>query len=333
MATIKVLGVCAGNGAILWPFRKYLLGNIEPRSAFKTPKDEQWKANYDQPLFRDLNADELVGVRPTLIIGHPDCGHSSVLAYSRGKKFSDPKVNKSLNMFIEAVTLFRPYMFVMENLPALLKTYPDIKDKFPGYHFITYNGSVSKWGNSQISRKRLVLIGIYKKWSRFQVASSAFKLPNKKKLKLRTFKELVESLGSLNNDLCHSRLSYETKIAMFGGCKMTIGDIKKGWQSNPEAKRWKTGETKMINAPGVYRNLPEDYPLTVRKGNREFNAEGDIMSPRERARIQGIPDEFKLVFYGGNPGYWINKGNITVTKCFPMEISTWVRKTLLQINI
>jgi asparagine synthase (glutamine-hydrolysing) len=50
----------------------------------------------------------------------------------------------------------------------------------------------------------------------------------------------------------------------------------------------------MKNLPGVYRNLANEYPLTARKQNRQFNSLGYIMSPRELARIQGLPDDFKI---------------------------------------
>ena len=46
MKELKVLGVCAGQGALLFPFRKHLIGNIEIRGVFHTPGEEQWKANF-----------------------------------------------------------------------------------------------------------------------------------------------------------------------------------------------------------------------------------------------------------------------------------------------
>lgn len=325
-----VLGVCAGNGAVLWPFKNRLVGNIEPRSAFKTPGDEQWIANFpDAPLFRGVTP--YTGFSPDVIIGHPDCGHSSVLAYSRGKKFSDPKENTSLTLYFKAIKHYKPKIFLFENLPALLKTYgeEDLQSNFRNYRLKIIQGSVSKFGNSQISRKRLVIVGVRNDLP--DITYRIFKLKNKESISLSTFDALVEPLGSLNDALCHVRLKESTKIAMYGGCKMTIGEIKRGWENRPGEKRWSIPNNVMQNAPGVYRNLNGHYPLTVRKGNREFNNEGEIMSPRERAYIQGLPDDFKIIFSRNNPVYWINKGNITVTKCFPMEISTWFKRCLKKV--
>ena len=46
MKKLRVLGVCAGQGALLFPFKKNLLGNIEIRGVFHTPGEEQWKLNF-----------------------------------------------------------------------------------------------------------------------------------------------------------------------------------------------------------------------------------------------------------------------------------------------
>lgn len=325
---LSVLGICAGNGVVLYPFKDNLIGNIEPRSAFKTPKNEQWESNFPNI---PLHIAYMQYVKPDIILGHPDCGHSSVLAYSRGKKFSNPRDNKSLTLFIQSINQYNPKIFLMENLPALLKTYgeEELATVFPNYHLKFLKGSVSKWGNSQISRKRLVIIGLSKKYDPQLLKIFKF---DKGLMPLKTTGELLKGLKEENEELGHVRLPLKTRIAMFGGCKLTLKEIKKGWKRSDNKKRWATGENKMKNAPGVYRNLNKDYPLTVRKGNREFNQKGLILTPRERARIQGILDEFKIVFDPRNPTYYINKGNITVTKCFPMEISKWFKRKLIKFE-
>ena len=37
----KELGVCGGQGALLFPFKNKLIGNIEPRGVFHTSREEQ----------------------------------------------------------------------------------------------------------------------------------------------------------------------------------------------------------------------------------------------------------------------------------------------------
>ncbi len=56
MKDLKVLGVCGGQGALLFPFRDKLIGNIEPRGVFHTAKEEQWKANFKGiPFLKGMN--------------------------------------------------------------------------------------------------------------------------------------------------------------------------------------------------------------------------------------------------------------------------------------
>ena len=81
--------------------------------------------------------------------------------------------------------------------------------------------------------------------------------------------------------------------------KLNLKQIRDIWNSKEyeNKKKWDattTGKGNMRNLPGVYRNLANDYPLTARKQNRQFNSKGFIMSPRELARINGLPDNFKL---------------------------------------
>lgn len=71
---MNVLGVCAGQGALLFPFRKHLIGNIEVRGVFHTPGEEQWKANFgDIPFYKGYNLPQFEE-RVDVIISSPDCG-------------------------------------------------------------------------------------------------------------------------------------------------------------------------------------------------------------------------------------------------------------------
>ncbi len=156
-----------------------------------------------------------------------------------------------------------------------------------------------------------------------------FKLPNPKKLKIQNFSEIINNLGGLQNSKCHVRLPLHTNIAIYGGRKMTLQQIKRAWQELPShQRRFPANKERMKYAPGVYRNSLWEPPLTVRKGNREFDYTGEVLTPRQRARIQGIPDSFKLIYHNTKPNFYITKANITATKCFPYEISLWFKRRL-----
>jgi len=322
---MQVLGICAGNGVILHPFKKYLIGNIEPRGIYHTAKEEQWKANFGNiPLWKDESYENSY-LEPDIIIGNPDCGHSSILALSRAKKFSDPKDNPSLTLFLKLVGYYNPSIFLMENLPKLLEQYPreELRDLFPNHHILFHTKSVWAWGNSQKNRKRLVMVGIKKKMKGMRkYLRNVYTVAEHK-----TCGELLKNLPQNGN----VREPLTDLITLYAGFKVNLKAIKELWDFNPREKRWKVYNRKFDTAPGVYKNLFNDYPATARKANRQFNHESLQMTPRELARIQGIPDHFVIYINQDNIKYWINKGRTTVTKTPPYEISLWFYKQVLKI--
>lgn len=330
---MSILSLNGGNGVIALPFRKHLIGHIEPRSIFNTPDHIQWRANFNIPFDRDFNVKfhrNSVGV----IIGGPDCGHSSVLAYSRAKKLADPKNNSSLSLFIEGVDYYRPEFFMMENLPKLLESDPTLVKTFEnmGYNLIIYCEPVSAWGNSQITRKRLVIVGISTKFD-FKTYKKYFMLP-KPIADLPRAGEIIEGLGIKEiPELGHVRELDDWRLPMYYQNKRNIS-VKEARHLWGEfgTRKWPVENSKMNNQPGVYRNLDSDYPMTVRKQSRQFREDGYLLTPREMARIQGVPDKFNLVFKEDKRLYYINKMRATVTKSPPYEIGEWFNKCLKKLD-
>lgn len=330
--TMNILGVNAGNGVLLFPFKKDVIGNIEIRSVFHTPGDYQWKLNFGNiPLYRkigkELKLPEIKGV--DVIISHPDCGHSSILAYSRAKKFSNPKDNESLTLFFKSVNYYKPKVFLMENLTALIENYgiEDLKSGLPHYYLVFHNLSVSKFGNSQINRKRLVLIGIRKDLPKFirGVFRNVFKINP-----LKTSEELMDLAYITNGNI---REDLKDVITLYAGYKDVIDNIRIEWiTKRVHENRWKVTDRKFTTAPGVYKNRSFDYPATVRPTNRQFDHNGLMMTPRQLAMIQGIPNDFYLYHDTNKLKYCINKGRVTVTKTPPYEIGLWFKKQLNKVK-
>lgn len=122
---LNVLGICAGQGVCLYPFHrsKYfrVIGNIEPRGVFYAKGNPQWKANFgDIPMDKQLK----IKGRVDIIIGHPDCGDSSILRMSRAKQKGSVDSNLSIQVFLLAITSYKPRLFLLENLPGFLKSFP-----------------------------------------------------------------------------------------------------------------------------------------------------------------------------------------------------------------
>lgn len=330
---MKVLGVNGGNGVVLHPFKKYLIGNVELRPVFKTPNDVQWGLNFDAALYQRLPSRN---TPVDVIVGAPDCGHSSVLSYSRAKRLSDPRDNKSLSLYLQSLKRFKPKLFLMENLPQLLVSVPQL-ERFLRikYELLVYNKPVTFWGNSQKSRKRLVIVGIRKDQDVSAVrnlASNSEKLLQK--LSLQTSDQLISGLEYPDLGLAHVREPYSYRVPLYidGKRSITTLEAKEIWMGRFSNKsRWQVDLPRMQYQPGVYLNLAGSYPKTVRKQNRQFNHEGDMLTPREMARIQGIPDEFNIWYNEDTPLYCINKGRATVTKSPPYEIGAWFSKIMEQL--
>ena len=192
--------------------------------------------------------------------------------------------------------------------------------------------SVSTWGNSQLTRIRLVIIGV--RTDLDINAYTAIRLPDQK-VDLSTSQELIKGLIELDPSICHVRESYDYQVHLWykGQPKITLGKAKDLWMGEyKDKKRWPVNQGNLDNQPGVYRNFANDLPLTVRKQNRQFNHRGDMLSPREMARIQGLPDHFKIWYDEGQHYYCINKGRTTITKTPPYEISRWFYNIIKRID-
>lgn len=335
---MQVLGVNGGNGVLLHKLKPFLIGNYEPRQDFYIKNTTlAWDCNFPNILqtkdFEHLK-NYLGDKRVDVIIGCPDCGHSSVMSYSRIKRLSNPLGNDSLQRYFEAIRYFQPKIFFFENLPTLLKQLPleYIKDSVPGYKLKIFMDSVSAWGNSQITRKRLVIIGV--KTEAFKAIKVYLKLPSKESYKLKRVKELEYAYRSPNIALCHVRESKNKVVCIEKDFKkLKLWQVREEWLRTGN-KNWDartTGKGKMITLPGVYRNLPNHYPRTVRPASRQFNSRGYMMTPRELAAINGIPDDFILYYDPEKHSLCINKAMVTAAKTAPYEMGTWFSKILLKL--
>jgi len=253
---MKILGVSAGAGIILHPFKdnkKFkILGNYEVRKDFVTREDMQWKLNFEGiPLWKseELNPN----LKPDIILSQPSCGNYSVLSHSRTGKKVISNNEPSLTLFFNSIELYKPKLFLLENLPALIQSINKvkIKRKFPEYKFIYHIGSVSDWGNSQITRKRLIMIGI-RKDTKFSLKDFP---PFKVHDKLKNTGELLKGTQDINGEqpehFCnYNESDFSKSIAIFGGKQMTIGDIR----SDLKPHRAFIGTLK-INSPLLQENL------------------------------------------------------------------------------
>lgn len=331
----RVLGVSSGIGVSLHTFREYLVANIEARAIFHTPQNIQWTNNFGRiPLYKVITEKVIENTKPIdVLISSPDCGSGSLLRFSRAKKLGDHKKNDSLALFFSGIVYYQPKLFLFENLEGLYKSFPrdEMYYILDNYRLMEHIAPVSMWGNSQIYRKRLVIVGIRKDLP--EKVDKYFRLPDYR-IKNKTCGELYGDLDTLKGSerikLGHVREDFNEVISIYAGRKMSLAEIADTWgEELRNKKRWDQCPGKRFKtAPGVYRNRNKDYPATARKANRQFDHYGYTLTPRQLARVQGVPDDFKIHIDINKLKYWINKGRAAVTKTPPYEISYWFKRKL-----
>lgn len=330
---MNVLGVCAGQGALLFPFRKHLIGNIEVRGVFHTPGEEQWKANFGNiPFYKGFCLQEF-DEKVDIIISSPDCGASSVMRLSKVKELGNPKDNRSLNLVTAAILEYKPKIFLIENLPRLLSLLPKdfFEETFKDYKLVFHERSVSDYGNSQVSRKRLIVIGVHKKTGKkyLNAFNEVFQVKTPKLTRDLLF---VSPYGSNYN------IPIEKTLAMYDYRKLpekknlTVEKIQVLWNSDfKNEKKWPIKTAKMSTLPGVYRLELDKPPLTLRPADRQFRPDGYPLGILDFKAIMGFPKAYKIFMDEGNYLYWLNKARYTIAKGSVYEISVWFKRCLKKV--
>lgn len=329
---MNVLGISAGQGGLLFPFRKHLLGNIEPRGVFHTPGEEQWKLNFgDIPFYKGYCLQEF-NEKVDIIISSPDCGASSIMRLSKVKELGKPKDNRSLNLVIEGIQYYKPKIFLIENLPRLLSLLPNeyLQEAFKDYKLIFHERSVSDYGNSQVSRKRLIVIGVHKKTGKkyLNAFNEVFQVKTPKLTRDLLF---ASPYGSNYN------IPIEKTLAMYDYRKLpekknlTVEKIQVLWNSAfKNEKKWPIKTAKMSTLPGVYRLELDKPPLTLRPADRQFRPDGYPLGIKDFKAIMGFPKQFKIYIDQENYLYWLNKARYTIAKGSVFEIAIWFKRCLKQ---
>ena len=331
MKHLKVLGVSAGQGALLFPFKENLVANIEPRAVFHTKNEEQWKLNFgDIPFLRNELPEN---IKADVIISSPDCGASSIMRLSKVKQLGKPEDNKSLNLVIQAINKYRPKVFLLENLPRLVTLLPKefFEIQVPGYKLIYHQRSVVDFGNSQVSRKRLIIIGIkIKSKSYLNRFDNIFRVDtpvsSRKLLECSYFKENNDNyMPPLNKILA----MYDYR-ALPEKKNLTVKQIKKLWRTDfKDEKKWPIKTAKMSTLPGVYRLENDKPPLTLSPADRQFRPDGYPLGIKDFKNIMGFPDEYKIYMDKDNYLYWLNKARYTIAKGSVYQVGKWFKKCIL----
>lgn len=327
----KVLGISAGGGALLYPFRDHIIANVEPRSVFHMPNEDQWHLNFrGVPVYRHELDDKW---KPDIIVSSPDCGASSIMRLSKVKKLGKPEENKSLDLVIRGIQKYKPSIFLIENLPRMLDLLPRdfFKENFPDYRIIYHCHSVMEFGNSQKSRKRLIIIGVLMDKPR------AIRRAFNKVYKVTQPKIVKELLEDYNNDLNYN-IPKDKTLAMYDYRKLpdkttlTVKKIHRLWNRDfKDEHKWPIKTAKMKTLPGVYRLREDTYPMTVRPADRQFRPDGWPLGVEDYKAIMGFPKSFKVYMNPKNYLYYLNKARVTLCKGSVYEVGLWFKDCLERV--
>lgn len=326
---MKILGVCAGGGALLLPFRdQVIIANVEPRVVFHYPGEPTWRLNFgDVPFLREgLNPNW----KPDVIVGSPDCGASSIMRLSKTKELGDPKNNASINLVLSSIDLYKPKVFLIENLPRLISILnADFwEENFPDYVLTMHTVSVMDFGNSQKSRDRSVIVGVRKDES-----------PGLQKCCRRVFRvaepQKVYNLLHPYKEKENYNIPRDKKLAMYDYRKLpekenlTVRQIRRLWIGDFQAEfKWPIKTAKMKTLPGVYRLREDRYPLTVRPADRQFRPDGWPLGIEDLKAIMGFPKDFKVYIDPKNYIATLNKARYILCKGSVCEVGIWFKDCL-----
>lgn len=329
---MRVVGLLAGVGSLLHEARSYgyeVVGNIDPRPYFRNAP-WIWESNFEAPYLSynpfgdepqmDLSLEDWEDA--DLALGHPPCGRHSLLGHTVGGRanphLSDEERARRLEvrrndrgmlpLFTSLVRTLRPRAFALDNLPKILKRVAPPEwweEQLPGYRLSYFTILNWDYGNSQ-RRERLWVVGVRGK--------KAFTLP-----------DLAERLtGPTTAWEAFSDLPWEpwkdvARLAHFhrdpvwkpwGGYwatkrsnRLQLGtttQLARGFLAIPPRENWPyiSESGRAVRKMGRCR-LPMDGPCRTLSGNETLHhpLTGWPLTPRERARVMGWPDDFNL-------GHW-----------------------------
>jgi site-specific DNA-cytosine methylase len=334
------LGLYSGIGSMLCAARQSgfkIIGNIEPRSYFHTGTFEknfpeaEMARKYEAFEFRDTPQIDVV-------FAHPSCGNHSSLN-TTGKKENKNKDPGDIPNLIKYLISVRPRFFVIDNLPKMLNVVPMSvwRKAFPDYDVVPELVSNYHYGNAQLKRVRLFIIGSLKKEKfRFKPGEEEWDV---------SVKDVIGDLLNLPNVLPNHCL-HTLKNLCLKATHMKKRHHRSTWKEVRDYFRDKS-EGYVLR----YHNNDDDKESTnLRPGFKKtyWNKHCHVLigtnpcvhpktnlplSLRERLRLMGFPDNFVLVGTKlEKDGTWDHTRNSLMIrqtgKCVPLEFVRYLSKQI-----
>lgn len=299
MTDLTALGMTDGVGSMLVGAKEqgyHILGNVEWRRYYHTGT---WQHNFNNAWMVHNWDQAKVPEDVTLVMGHPECGQWSALAYSSlGNTVDRWEVPSDIPLFIEGIRKIKPEFFAMDNLVKSLRAVPLTKwnEELPEYDIFAEYISNYHYGNIQLNRKRMFIIAAKKKYG------YAF-VPGEEDHGTTVWDLIGDLHGKDENYLSNHwqfpdylrtpMREYEEKIYVNVARQAEIfKDIRSGL-----APRYLDKDGNEKSRIGMMKLHKDKHGHTITGCNYHMHpVTAKPLTCRERARFQGFPDTFQFLF-------------------------------------